>query len=84
MPESTRERRRMQRMLTAKSFAEVEASIADIDWRLLLWLLHYPLQRTDDLVVGVSRWASRATVYRHVRLLLESGLFESVLPKTSV
>lgn len=57
-------------------------SLADIDWRLLHWLLRYPLQRADDLVVGVARWASRATVYRHVHALEASGLVESVLPKT--
>ncbi len=57
-------------------------SLADVDWRLLHWLLRYPLQRVDDLVVGVARWASRATVYRHVQALKEHGLVESMLPKT--
>jgi predicted transcriptional regulator len=61
---------------------EIGASLGDIDWRLLHWLLHYPLQRVDDLVVGVARWASRATVYRHMQALEERGLVESVLPKT--
>ena len=46
------------------------------------WLLRYPLQRADDLVVGVARWASRATVYRHLHVLETRGLVESVLPKT--
>jgi hypothetical protein len=32
--------------------------------------------------VGVARWASRATVYCHIRALEASGLLESVLPKT--
>jgi Replication-relaxation len=32
--------------------------------------------------VGIARWASRATVYRHVQALEASGLLESVLPKT--
>jgi hypothetical protein len=40
------------------------------------------LQRADDLVVGVARWASRATVYRHLRALEARGLLESVLPKS--
>jgi DNA-binding MarR family transcriptional regulator len=62
--------------------AEREASLADIDWRLLHWLLRYPLQRVEDLVVGVARWASRATVYRRVQRLETSGLIESVLAKT--
>ena len=82
MPESTLERRRTRRKLTAEALVEIGASLADVDWRLLHWLLHYPLQRADDLVVGVARWASRATVYRHMQALEARGLVESVLPKT--
>src|SRR6266849_1872111 len=82
MPESTIERRRARRKLTAGALVEIGASLADIDWRLLHWLLRYPLQRADDLVVGVARWTSRATVYRHVQALEARGLLESVLPKT--
>ena len=82
MPESTLERRRTGRKLTAEALVEIGASLADIDWRLLHWLLRYPLQRADDLVVGVARWASRATVYRHMQALEARGLVESVLPKT--
>jgi len=74
--------RRRGRKLTAEALYEIEASLADVDWQLLHWLLHYPLQRADDLVVGVARWASRATVYRHVQELEARGLLESVLPKT--
>src|SRR5207248_9462275 len=36
----------------------------------------------DDLVVGVARWASRPTVYRHLQGLEASALVESVLPAT--
>ena len=61
---------------------ELSESVSLIDWRLLDWLLHYPLQRADDLAVGVARWASRATVYRHVQALEANGLVENVLPKT--
>jgi len=82
MPESTRERRRTGRKLTAEALTEIGASLTDVDWRLLHWLLRYPLQRADDLMVGVGRWASRATVYRHVQALKAKGLVESVLPKT--
>ena len=82
MPESTIERRRTEGKLTAGALVEIGESLADIDWRLLHWLLRYPLQRADDLVVGVARWASRATVYRHVQALEVRGLLESVLPKT--
>ena len=74
--------RRRGRKLTAEELYEIDASLADVDWRLLHWLLRYPLQRADDLVLGVARWASRATVYRHVQALEARGLLESVLPKT--
>jgi predicted transcriptional regulator len=81
--ESILARRRTARSKhTAQALAKLSASLADVDWRLLHWLLRYPLQRVDDLVVGVARWASRATVYRHVQALEASGLVESVLPKT--
>src|SRR6266567_6127330 len=82
MPESTLERQKTRRTLTTEALAEAGASLAEIDWRLLHWLLRYPLQRADDLVVGVARWTSRATVYRHVQALEARGLLESVLPKT--
>ncbi len=82
IPESSPERRRTRRKLTAKALMEIGTSLEDVDWRLLHWLLYYPLQRADDLIVGVARWASRATVYRHVQALEAHGLLESVLPKT--
>src|SRR6266550_4714648 len=82
MPESTFERSRIGAKLTAEALVEIGESLADIDWRLLHWLLRYPLQRADDLIVGVARWASRATAYRHVQALEARGLLESVLPKT--
>jgi predicted transcriptional regulator len=82
MPESSLERGRTRRKLTSSALVEVGLSLADVDWRLLHWLLRYPLQRADDLIVGVARWASRATVYRHVQALEANGLVESVLPKT--
>jgi hypothetical protein len=65
-----------------KKLPEIGASLADIDWRLLRWLLRYPLQRVEDMLVGVARWTSRATIYRHVHALASCGLIESVLPKT--
>jgi Replication-relaxation len=68
--------------LPVDPLGELGVTLAGIDWRLLHWLLRYPLQRVDDLVVGVARWASRATVYRHVQALQTRGLVESVLPKT--
>src|SRR5579859_5576594 len=82
MLDSSLERIRTRRKLTGGTLVEISESLSDLDWRLLHWLLRYPLQRTDDLVVGVARWASRATVYRHVQELEARGLLESVLPKT--
>jgi predicted transcriptional regulator len=82
MTESTLKRRQTRRKLTAAVLEEVGASLTAIDWRLLHWLLRYPLQRADDLVVGIARWASRATVYRHMQGLQSKGLVESVLPST--
>src|SRR5260221_6597734 len=82
MSESPLERRRTRRKLTAGGLVEKSEALADVDWGLLHWLLRYPLQRADDLVVGVAHWASRATIYRHVQALEARGLLESVLPKT--
>src|SRR2546421_11919978 len=61
---------------------KAESALQKLDWRLLHWLLRYPLQRADDLVVGIARWASRATVFRHIQELEASSLVEGVLPKT--
>src|SRR2546421_12409167 len=82
MPDSTRKMRRTGSTLTAEMLTQASATLTEIDWRLLHWLLRYPLQRADDLVVGVARWASRATVYRHLQGLEERAFVESVLPKT--
>ena len=76
-PEKQRESKRTAEMLT-----RAQSSLTKLDWRLLHWLLRYPLQRTDDLVVGVARWAARPTVYRHLQALEANGFVESVLPKT--
>jgi hypothetical protein len=81
MPEPTIEKRQVVRKLTTEMLTEIETSLAEIEWRLLHWLLRYPLQRADDLVVGVARWGSRATVYRHVQGLEARELVESILPK---
>jgi Replication-relaxation len=83
MLESIGRRCRRGGELATAVLGEVDASLAEIDWRLLHWLLRYSLQRADDLGVGVARWASRATVYRHLQGLEARGLVESVLPKTA-
>src|SRR5258708_10302430 len=82
MPEFTLERRRAGRKFTTEMLAEIDASLMESDWRLLHWLLHYPLQRADDVVTGCAGWISRATVYRHLQGLEARGLVERVLPKT--
>src|SRR5258707_2744475 len=79
MPESTLERQKTRRTLTTGALAEAGTSLAEIDWRLLHWLLRYPPQRVDDLGGGVARGASRATVYRHLQKLEEKGPVERVL-----
>jgi hypothetical protein len=81
MPVTPPEKRREPR-LTAEMLTKAESSLQELDLRLLHWLLRYPLQRVDDLVVGVARWASRPTVYRHLQGLEANGFVESVLPKT--
>jgi hypothetical protein len=82
MPESSLERCRTRRKITVGTLVEIGASLSDVDWRLLHWLLRYPLQRADDLVVGIARWTSHVTVYLHLQALGANGLVESVLPKT--
>src|SRR5947209_5917824 len=82
MSDGSLERRRTGRKLTTEVLAELDASLTESDWRLLHWLLRYPLQRVDDLVVAVARWTSRATVYRHIQGLEAKRLVERVLPQT--
>jgi predicted transcriptional regulator len=82
MRETTLQKRRSRHERKEEMLTKASAPLMEIDWRILHWLLRYPLQRADDLVVGVARWASRATVYRHLRELEEKGLVECVLPKT--
>jgi len=41
------------------------------------WLLHYPLQRTEDIAFGVR--AIERTIRRHLLVLSDAGLVEQVL-----
>jgi protein involved in plasmid replication-relaxation len=82
MRETTREKRQSRDERKAEMLTKASAPRVEIDWRILHWLLRYPLQRADDLVVGEARWASRATVYRHLQGLEASRLVESVVPAT--
>ncbi len=52
MPEDTRKRRRAGRKLTTELLVETSESLTDIDWRLLHWLLRYPLQWADVCRAG--------------------------------
>jgi len=82
MRETTLQKRRSRHERKEELLTKASAPLVEIDWRLLHWLLRYPLQRADDLLVGVARWASRATVYRHLQGLEVSALVESVVPAT--
>ena len=82
MRETTLQKRQSRDERTAEMLTQEEAPRVEIDWRILHWLLRYPLQQADDLVVGEARWASRATVYRHLQGLEASRLVESVVPAT--
>src|SRR5258708_11562947 len=81
MPESTLERQKTRRTLTTGALAEAGTSLAEIDWRLLHWLLRYPLQRVGELVGGVARGARRATGYPHLHKLEEQSLIERAVAK---
>ena len=50
--------------------------------KLLHWLLRYPLQRTEDLVLALE--VSPNTIYRHLTRLAEDGLLEYVTPSLGV
>lgn len=57
-----------------------EYALTALDERLLHWLLCYPLQRAEDLAVGLARWRSRATVYRRLGVLEQQGWLETLRP----
>ena len=45
--------------------------------QIVRWLLHYPLQRTEDIALGVQ--ALEQTIRRHLLALCEAGLVEQVM-----
>src|SRR5581483_3463368 len=66
-------------------FAEAEEQDAaqqqrfsSVDGKLFWWLLRYPLQRVEDLVLALQ--VSPNTVYRHLTKLIEEGLIECITP----
>lgn len=57
---------------------EIQHDDATVDARVLLWLASYPLQRAEDLALGLARWCARPTVYRHITMLEAAGLITTV------
>jgi len=49
-----------------------------VNKRILQWLLRYPLQRVEDIVLALN--VSTNTIYRHMTRLVEDGLIECVTP----
>ena len=54
----------------------------DLESQILLWLLHYPLQRAGDLASGLG--VTEVTVGRLMRKLMEQKLVEQVTPALSM
>src|SRR5579859_6022369 len=50
--------------------------------KLLHWLLRYPLQRAEDLVLALE--VSANTIYRHLTRLIEERLVEYITPSLGV
>jgi hypothetical protein len=49
-----------------------------LEHKLLLWLLRYPFQRSEDLSLALSR--SGSTIYRHLAQFEAGGLVEYITP----
>ena len=70
--------RRTPRRTRPPDIHELLGQLADVDIRLLQWLLRYPFQRAEDL--ALSAGSSSATAYRHLNVLHNRGLIERVAP----
>jgi predicted transcriptional regulator len=70
--------RRTPRRARPPDIHELLGQLADVDIRLLQWLLRYPFQRAEDL--ALAEGISSATAYRHLVVLFNSGLVERVMP----
>lgn len=46
--------------------------------RILQWLRHYPFQRLEDLVMALSTWSGRTTIYTHVKELERAQFIEAL------
>jgi DNA-binding MarR family transcriptional regulator len=57
-------------------------SFSTVRGKLVRWLLRYPLQRVEDIVLALE--VSTNTIYRHLTKLVGEGLVEYVTPSLSV
>ncbi|MBV9227963.1 MAG: helix-turn-helix transcriptional regulator, partial [Chloroflexi bacterium] len=69
--QSHHDEREMQAFSPQQRFASVNS-------KLLHWLLRYPLQRVEDIVLALG--VSPNTAYRHLAKLADEGLIEYVTP----
>lgn len=53
-------------------------TLNDTHKRLLQWLYSYPFQRLDDLVVSLSTWSGRTTIYTHLKELEQAQFVEGL------
>src|SRR2546430_1849515 len=49
-----------------------------VEHKILLWLLRYPFQRTEDLALALE--VDQSTIHRHLVQLGKSGLIEYIAP----
>jgi DNA-binding IclR family transcriptional regulator len=59
-----------------------QPSSSAVRGRLVRWLLRYPLQRVEDMVLALA--VSPNTIYRHLTRLVDEGLVEYVTPSLGV
>ena len=70
-------------MSSKRPLDRASLTLTTVDQRLLLWLARYPLQRAEDLVLGLARWCTRPTVYRHLAGLEAAGWITALRPASS-
>jgi len=62
--------------------SEPSVRLSTLDHKVLWWLLRYPLQRVEDLVLALA--VSTNTMYRRLNQLVEKGLVEYVTPSLGI
>ncbi len=70
MASSNEERREKQDRL--------DRSLTSVDDKILWWLLRYPFQRVEDIMLALQ--VSTNTVYRHLTWMIGEGIVEYVTP----